>query len=424
MHAIDTAVAVAAGLALAMALFAYWIRRHWVNEPLLALLLGVLVGPEVLGWFDLAAYGEEPKILEVVARYTLALALVVVGLELRAYLSEHWRSLVALIVGGTALMWAASSVIAGLVLGLRPLEAILLGAVFAPIDPILTATVATGRIARETLPDRVRHLLSAESAARHGLGLVVVLLPAFLLTEPGLEAGSHWLVRALLWKGLVAVAVGGVIGHAVGRAQAWSAARGFAETETGPLVALLLALALAVGSAVERIGSDGVLAVLAAGIAFARARTGEGKAEEQERQERLYEQVLKQVLQVPVFFLLGAALPWAEWAALGWKAPALVAAVLLLRRIPALLLLRPLVGDIRSGAEALFVGWFGPLGVGALFFATVAHEETGNPDVWPAATLLIAASVVAHDLMATPLSRWLAGRTGRPEERSVAGSAT
>ncbi len=96
--------------------------------------------------------------------------------------------------------------------------------------------------------------------------------------------------------------------------------------------------------------------------------------------------------------------------------PALVAAVLLLRRIPAVLLLKPLVGDLRTGAEALFVGWFGPMGVGALFFAAVAHEETGNPDVWPVATLLIAASIVVHDLTATPLSRWLAGHqdsTGR-----------
>ncbi|MDP9359773.1 MAG: cation:proton antiporter [Chloroflexota bacterium] len=408
MHAIDTTVAILAGLALAMVLFASWIRLHWINEPLLALLLGVLVGPEVLGWFDLAAYGEEPKILEVVARYTLALALVVVGLELRGYLGRHWRSLVALVAGGTVLMWGASSVVVRLILGLEPLEAILIGAVLAPIDPILTATVATGRIARENLPERVRHLLSAESAARHGLGLVVVLQPAFLLTKPDAEAWRHWLVHALLWKGLVAVVVGVIVGSAVGRAQAWSAARGFAETETGPLVALFLALSLAVGSLVERMGSDGVLAVLAAGIAFAWTRTGEAKAEALKRQERLYEHLLKLVLQVPVFFLLGTALPWAEWKVLGWKAPALVMTVLLLRRIPAVLLLKPLVGDIRTGAETLFVGWFGPMGIGALFFAAVAHEETGNPEVWPVATLLIAASVVAHDLTATPLSQWLA----------------
>ncbi len=42
MHVIDLAVACMAGLALVMGLFAYGIRRHWINEPLLALLVGVL----------------------------------------------------------------------------------------------------------------------------------------------------------------------------------------------------------------------------------------------------------------------------------------------------------------------------------------------------------------------------------------------
>ncbi len=186
-----------AGLALVMGLFTHWLRRHWVNEPLLALLLGVLVGPAGLGWLDLAAHGDEHQILEVAARFTLAVALVSVGVELRGYLSAHWRPLAVLVFGGAALMWGASSLLAGGLLGLGLAPALLLGAVLAPIDPILTATVATGRIARETLPARIRHLLTAESAARHGLGLLLVLLPALLLTKPVAEAWAHWLTVTL-----------------------------------------------------------------------------------------------------------------------------------------------------------------------------------------------------------------------------------
>ena len=62
----------------------------------------------------------------------------------------------------------------------------------------------------------------------------------------------------------------------------------------------------------------------------------------------------------------------------------------------------------------MFVGWFGPVGVGALYFAAVAHKETRNEHVWTVATLLIAATIVAHDLTATPLSRWLGRRTSGP----------
>ncbi len=87
-------------------------------------------------------------------------------------------------------------------------------------------------------------------------------------------------------------------------------------------------------------------------------------------------------------------------------------AVLLLRRIPAMLLMRPLIGQIRNWNEALFIGWFGPMGVGALYFAAVAYKETHLDPIWAVATLLIAASIVVHDVTATPLSKWLGRQKG------------
>ncbi len=407
METINLAVMLVAGLALVSGLFAHWVRLHWLNQPLLALVLGVLVGPAGLGWISLDDHGGGRELLEVAARFTLAVALVSVGLELRGSLREQVRPLAVLVLGGAALMWAASSLLVGLLLGLDPLPAFLLGAVLAPIDPILAASVSTGRVARENLPERIRHLLTGESSARHGLGLVFVMLPALLLTRRSGESWTHWLTATLLWQGVAAVAIGAALGFTTGRAQRWSSAHDFAEAATGPLVAVLPVLALAVVSALELLGSDGLLGVLAAGVAFAWARTGPDKGEALERQERLHEQVLKQVLQLPVFFLLGAALPWSAWAELGWAAPALVVATLLLRPIPALLLLKPLVGAIRTRDEALFVGWFGPIGVGALYLATTAHKETHVEAVWTVTTLLVAATVIVHDITTTPLSRWL-----------------
>ena len=62
------------------------------------------------------------------------------------------------------------------------------------------------------------------------------------------------------------------------------------------------------------------------------------------------------------------ALPWEGWLELGWGGLLLVAAVLLLRRLPAVLALRPLLGPLRSkGKDVLFLGWFGPIGAAALY---------------------------------------------------------
>jgi NhaP-type Na+/H+ or K+/H+ antiporter len=113
--------------------------------------------------------------------------------------------------------------------------------------------------------------------------------------------------------------------------------------------------------------------------------------------------------------LLGLTIPWEGWIALGWAGPALAVAVLLLRRLPAVLALGPLLGTVRGRGDALFLGWFGPVGVAALYYSTLAVRETGVEAAWTVGSLVICASILAHGVTATPLSR-LYGRSGGSEE--------
>jgi NhaP-type Na+/H+ or K+/H+ antiporter len=90
-----------------------------------------------------------------------------------------------------------------------------------------------------------------------------------------------------------------------------------------------------------------------------------------------------------------------ECLKLGWRGAALAIAVLALRRLPAVLLLRPWIPQLRQRRDAVFVGWFGPIGVSAMFYAMLALRRTGDETVWGAASLLIFASIVAHGITAT-----------------------
>lgn len=49
------------------------------------------------------------------------------------------------------------------------------------------------------------------------------------------------------------------------------------------------------------------------------------------------DETLNQFVVVPVFLLLGATLPWADWAVLGWAGPLFVLVALMLRRLPVVL---------------------------------------------------------------------------------------
>src|SRR5699024_10893527 len=97
------------------------------------------------------------------------------------------------------------------------------------------------------------------------------------------------------------------------------------------------------------------------------------------------------------FLLLGAALPWAAWGELGWGAAAFLLVVFGLRRLPIVLALkRPLGAD---WPYAVWLGWFSPLGVGALYYLSYSHlEGVTDPVVWTVGSLVIATSTVVHSL--------------------------
>ena len=67
------------------------------------------------------------------------------------------------------------------------------------------------------MPERVRHLLSAESGANDGLAYLFVLLPILLLTQSPKEALMHWLTSILLWEIGGTVVLGIAIGYSAGR---------------------------------------------------------------------------------------------------------------------------------------------------------------------------------------------------------------
>ncbi|MDP8947827.1 MAG: cation:proton antiporter, partial [Actinomycetota bacterium] len=114
---------------------------------------------------------------------------------------------------------------------------------------------------------------------------------------------------------------------------------------------------------------------------------------------------------LPIFVLLGLTIPWEGWLELGWAGLFLALAVLVLRRLPAVLALKPLLGRVGGTRDALFLGWFGPIGVAALFYANLSVSKAGVEEAWVIGSLIICASILVHGLSATPLTRLYGKRT-------------
>lgn len=412
MGEFSIALAAIGGMVLALGLISRLLEQSIFMEPLIALLLGVLLGPQALNLLDLSRWGmRQELILEYVARLTLGIGLVAVALRIpQGFPASHWRPLAVLLGLGMPLMWMSSSLLVYLIVDLPFLLALLIGAIITPTDPIVASSIVTGPVASENLPDRLKHTLSFESGANDGLTYLFVFLPLLFLAMPVEEAFSHWLTRTLLGEVGVAMLFGAVTGYVAGKLMVYAEQHNLMENPS--LLAHTLALSLFVLGSAKLLHSNEILAVFVAGVVFDEVISRSDQA----RSERIQEAVNRFFSQ-PIFILVGTALPWQEWAALGWRGIALVIAVLLLRRLPFVLLLRPILSNLRGWGDALFVGWFGPVAIGALYYASFIQHRLGTDQVWTVTSLIICASVVVHGMTATPLSK-LYGRWVKDRSRS------
>lgn len=390
---------------LGLGLYSRSLRHTLLTEPLIALVTGLLLGPTVLDLLHPERWPYWELLLEEAARLTLAIGLMALVLRLPA--GETWRrrrSLALLLMLVMPFMAGASALLGHWLLGLPLWTALLVGATICPTDPVVSSSLLTGEVAERGLPERVRNVLSLESGANDGLAYPLVFLPILMLRLPAGEAFQEWLLRSWLWE----VGVGGLVGYALG----WGAGRLLVHAErvrsieSYSFLAYTLALTLLTLGLAGVIEADGIFAVFTAGLAFDGAVGKHERAEEERVQE-----AINRFFTLPFFILLGAAAPWGEWSALGWRGVAVVAGVLLLRRLPVLLPLSRILPDLRSLRDVAFVGWFGPIGIAAIYYALVVRRETGLDEPWVIGSLVVCASVLVHGVTTTPLIRLYRART-------------
>jgi NhaP-type Na+/H+ or K+/H+ antiporter len=280
------------------------------------------------------------------------------------------------------------------ILGFNIILALLVGAIMTPTDPILSASILSGRLAENNLPEKLRNLISIESASNDGLGYPFVMLPILWMTYNHQEALSYWLVHTVLWEVLGSVVLGAIIGYLAGYLLKIAMSR--KTIDEASYITYTLALALIVLSSVKLLGADGILAVFAAGTTFSMTST----VGERQDEDRVVEGV-DLFFTIPIFTLLGFVAPWQEWMKLGVKGLLIAFLILLLHRIPILYLIKPIVPNIRSNLDVLFAGWFGPVGVAAFYYSQFSTIQTGIKDIWPIVSLVICVSIVLHGITAT-----------------------
>lgn len=408
---INLVLALFAGSVLVLSAFSTLMQRLSLPGPVLALLFGVLIGPYALGVMKIEDFGVPTgTLLEEASRVTLAIGLTGVALRLpHGYWRRNLRWVVVIILLGMLAMLVVATGVLWALLGVPFLTALLIGAIVTPTDPVVTTPIVTGSLAEERIPERVRHNLSSESGINDGLAYLFVMLPILLLTKPG-EAWQELLTKVLLWEVMGAAVFGVVAGFLLARLFVWSKNAGLMEESA--YLGFFVPFGLLILGAGKLLGTDAILAVFVAAAVF-----GQFIPERDEEEQDKIDDAIARLFLLPIFILLGLSLPLGEWVALGWIAPIALAAAVLVRRIITLWSLRPLIKPLHDVPETAFLSWFGPVGVSALFYATLAERLTGNHEIFVYTTLAITLSVLIHGLTTASFSAWLKHKEPERKER-------
>jgi NhaP-type Na+/H+ or K+/H+ antiporter len=159
-------------------------HRTILSTAVLFLVAGFVLGEGVTGVLALRP-GDE--IVVGLAELALFSVLYTDGMRVGfSDLRSAWRLPGRALVLGMPLTLAATALLAHFVAGLPWIEAMLVGAVLAPTDPVFASAI----VGRPEVPGRLRSLLNVESGLNDGLALPVVLVLLSVLSQDEVSYSS------------------------------------------------------------------------------------------------------------------------------------------------------------------------------------------------------------------------------------------
>ncbi|KAL3473956.1 alkali metal cation/H+ antiporter Nha1 C terminus-domain-containing protein [Aspergillus californicus] len=395
-------------------------EKLYIGEASVATICGIIFGPHAANLFNPNEWGNVDKITLECSRIVLVVQCFAVGVELpKAYMERHWKSVTLLLLPVMTWGWLITSLfIWWLIEPLTWLESLVCAACVTATDPVLASSVVgKGKFAKR-VPRHLRDLLSAESGCNDGMAFPFIYLSYYILHyRPDANAVAlHWFCYTILYECVFGAIFGFTVGYAARHAIRFAERKQLIDRESFLVFYFVLALFCA-GSG-SLLGMDDLLIGFAAGVGFSNDGWFTEKTEEAH-----VSNVIDLLLNLAYFVYLGAIVPWEDFnnAELGlsaWRLVVIALLVIFFRRIPIMLVLKPIIPDVKTWREALFAGHFGPIGVGAIFACILARAELENgstqPEVaadfpqphthnyyvvqiiWPLTTFLVISSILVH----------------------------
>jgi NhaP-type Na+/H+ or K+/H+ antiporter len=391
-------------LLIAVALLGRFLDRLPVSLAMIYLLVGFVLGPAVTNALELHPM-RHLEMLGSITEVALLIALFTVGIKLRVPVGD-WRWALPLRLATISMLLTIGGVTAVGVwlLGLTFPQALLLGAILAPTDPVLASDV---QLRSPQDRDTLRFALTGEGGLNDGTAFPLVLLGLGLM---GLhDIGPHglrWLGIDVVWGTVGGLGIGFLIGVAVARGVRWLRGR-WTNADIFDEFLLLGVIGLSYGAA-QAAHTLGFLAVFAAGLAMRRADDIQASTRKTDDEPPLtpsmlnVNEQLERIVEVAIVLLVGAMISTGYWSVEG-----LMLAALLFLVIRPLSVWLGVIGDPASRAPRRLLAWFGIRGIGSVYYAVyVASHDIRHGaavELISCVFTVIATSIIVHGISAAPL---------------------
>ncbi|KAE8134034.1 putative Na/H antiporter [Aspergillus pseudotamarii] len=367
-------------------------ERFYLSEALISLLAGVVFSPHAANFIRPMEYalGSEQNLEEITMYFTrlvLGVQLVLAGVQLpKRYLQLEWKSLSLLLGPGMAAMWLCSSLVVwAMIPNFQFLHALIIGACVTPTDPVLSNSIVKGKFADKNVPRPLQRIIVAESGANDGLGYPFLFFAMYLLKYTGMGGAGYsggagkamglWFYETWAYTVILSVVYGITVGWVSRELLHWAEEKRYVDRES--FLVFAIALALFIVGTCGMIGTDDLLACFVAGNVFT-----QDDWFRLETMDDSLQPTIDMLLNLAIFMWFGAVCPWSSFLNNSiipiYRLIFLGVLILLVRRMPIIFAMHKYIGQIEHLLQAAFVGFFGPIGVGAIFYLSVSREFLQN----------------------------------------------
>jgi len=382
---------VLAVLVLGYAVVSERVNRLYVAPALIFVILGMALGPFGLHLLEAGSGTEGYTVLA-----QLALTVILFGQAAKMRfdrIGPHGPVTLRLLIIGIPLTVLLGAVTAAALLPVLPWwEAVCLGAIVAPTEVALIESLMEDR----RIPERVRHALSVESGFNDGFALAALLIALGLAsarTDPG---KGHW-AWFIFSTEILSLLAGGLVGLVGGAIVTWSRRREW-MTDTWAQLATL-ALAFICFQLGERIEASGFVAAFTGGLAFSFVSR---RCSEDEPPTQVSD-AAGQLLELLVFAMFGAFAVIDGWRQANWRI--VLFALLALFAVRMVSVLIALVATDLPMSSRVFIGWFGPRGIGTVVLGLLVVNRGELESIGLISTVVVVTvtlSLVLHSLSTAP----------------------